>query len=143
MRRAPTEPEFLPELPRKRGSKPPPPLAGSWNSRVAPEDRAVPHYNAISDPNCAYVRSHAFRKHYRSYLDLKSDERAMKAKSLATRSLSMSDVQAASAAHLPAAGMGGMPSLEVATVRDAPHLPAPPPPSTAPHHTNTASLSAN
>ena len=135
MRRAPSEPEFLPELPPKRRSKPPPPQSSPWNSRVAPEDRAIPHYNALADGNCAYVRSQAFRKHYRSYLDLKSDERAMKAKSLATRSLSMTDVQAASAAHLPAAGMGGMPSLEVATVRDAPsrtlatvhHAPSPRP----------------
>ena len=127
----PNEVEFLPQLqPKRRPQKPrtlPRHSGQSWDAGVRLEDRCIPHYNALSDPNCHFVRSTTFRKHYQSYLEMKSDARVSRSHSLATRlsRASMAELHSSSAPHLPVAGMGGLLGLEVTTVRRPPAPAAP------------------
>jgi hypothetical protein len=82
------------------------------------DDRCIPYYDALADKHNRYMRTQSFRKHYQGYLEMRSDARISRSHSLATKlhRASVGELHSSSAPHLPVAGMGGLPSLEVATV---------------------------
>ena len=89
---------------------------GEWNARVQFWDRAIPEYNALTDPNArVFTNSATFRRDYKSYLEKKRAARvglrrsASEPKPLA--------VQAAADPALPGGGVGGMPTLELAVLK--------------------------
>ena len=116
----PAEVEFLPQLQPKRRPQKPLPLQGdgTWDASCKMDDRCIPYYDALTDRHNRYVRTQSFRKHYQGYLEMKSDARISRSHSLATKlsRASVGELHSSSAPHLPVAGMGGLPSLEVATV---------------------------
>ena len=104
------------------------------------DDRCIPYYDALTDRHNRYVRTQSFRKHYQGYLEMRSDARIARSHSLATKLFraSVGELHSSSAPHLPVAGMGGLPNLEVATVitPPTPHThPHPPTPTHTPTHT--------
>ena len=126
----PAEVEFLPQLqPKRRSPKPLPlPSEGTWDASCKMDDRCIPYYDALTDRHNRYVRTQSFRKHYQGYLEMRSDARIARSHSLATKLFraSVGELHSSSAPHLPVAGMGGLPNLEVATVitPPTPTLPA-------------------
>ena len=137
----PAEVEFLPQLqPKRRSPKPLPlPSEGTWDASCKMDDRCIPYYDALTDRHNRYVRTQSFRKHYQGYLEMRSDARIARSHSLATKLFraSVGELHSSSAPHLPVAGMGGLPNLEVATVitpptptrtHTHPHPPTPHPP---------------
>ena len=116
----PAEVEFLPQLqPKRRSPKPLPlPSEGTWDASCKMDDRCIPYYDALTDRHNRYVRTQSFRKHYQGYLEMRSDARIARSHSLATKLFraSVGELHSSSAPHLPVAGMGGLPNLEVATV---------------------------
>ena len=116
----PAEVEFLPQLQPKR--RPQKPLLlqgdGTWDASCKMDDRCIPYYDALTDRHNRYMHTHSFRKHYQGYLEMRSDARISRSHSLATKlsRASVGELHSSSAPHLPVAGMGGLPSLEVATV---------------------------
>ena len=134
----PAEVEFLPQLQPKR--RPQKPLLlqgdGTWDASCKMDDRCIPYYDALTDRHNRYMHTHSFRKHYQGYLEMRSDARISRSHSLATKlsRASVGELHSSSAPHLPVAGMGGLPSLEVATVSaNHPSLEVAPPPT----HTHT------
>ena len=116
MQRPRPEPEHLPDLPPPRNPARGRGVASAsakpeWNARV---DRAIPQYSALHDPNCAYIRSPTFRKHYSSYLEKKRAARVVKRSASEPKPLA---VQPAAELALPGGGVGGMPTLELAVLK--------------------------
>ena len=129
MQRPKPEVEHLPDLskPRRSPAKRTTPqriardgtaatAPGEWNARVQFWDRAIPEYNALTDPNArVFTNSATFRRDYKSYLEKKRAARvglrrsASEPKPLA--------VQAAADPALPGGGVGGMPTLELAVLK--------------------------
>ena len=110
----------MPQLqPKRRSPKPLPlPSEGTWDASCKMDDRCIPYYDALTDRHNRYVRTQSFRKHYQGYLEMRSDTRIARSHSLATKLFraSVGELHSSSAPHLPVAGMGGLPNLEVATV---------------------------
>ena len=131
----------MPQLqPKRRSPKPLPlPSEGTWDASCKMDDRCIPYYDALTDRHNRYVRTQSFRKHYQGYLEMRSDARIARSHSLATKLFraSVGELHSSSAPHLPVAGMGGLPNLEVATVITPPtphtHPHAPTPTHTHPH----------
>ena len=122
----------MPQLqPKRRSPKPLPlPSEGTWDASCKMDDRCIPYYDALTDRHNRYVRTQSFRKHYQGYLEMRSDARIARSHSLATKLFraSVGELHSSSAPHLPVAGLGGLPTLEVATVIPPPPPTRPPPP---------------